>query len=196
MGTSLSLDLWRSAQADRLDEIEGAHESVGGSERGRRFATQQINRAYAVLLAAQFQGFCRYLHSESARYIAASIQNADVSRVVQANLVFGRALDRGNAGPGNIGSDFARLGIKIWDALVVRDARNNIRNRKLEDLNAWRNAIAHEDFADPVRFPARHGTVLHLARVKDWRKTCNVLALHMDSVMQTHVGTLTGRIPW
>lgn len=57
MGTSLSLDLWRSTQADRLDEIENAHESVGGSERGRRFATQQLNRVYAVLLAAQFQGF-------------------------------------------------------------------------------------------------------------------------------------------
>ncbi|MGQ0581248.1 MAG: hypothetical protein ACT4O6_04885 [Reyranella sp.] len=196
MPESLSLDVWRSTQADRLNEIESAHQSVGGTARGRRFATQQINRAYAVLLAAQFQGFCRNLHSESAGAILASIQDVNVARVAQANFVFGRTMDRGNAGPGNIGADFARLGLKIWDALAVRDVRNNIRNRKLEELNTWRNAIAHENFQDAVKFPAGRRTVLHLAKVRDWRQTCDVLASHMDKAMQAHITTLTGNVPW
>jgi hypothetical protein len=196
MPESLSLDVWRSTQADRLNEIESAHQSVGGSARGRRFATQQINRAYAVLLAAQFQGFCRNLHSESASAILASIHDVNVARVAQANFVFGRTMDRGNAGPGNIGADFARLGLKIWDALAVRDVRNNIRNRKLEELNTWRNAIAHENFQDAVKFPAGRRTVLHLAKVRDWRQTCDVLASHMDEAMQAHITTLTGSVPW
>jgi len=48
-----------------LDEIEAAHASVGGTGPGRRYATQQINQAYALLIASQFQGFCHDLHTES-----------------------------------------------------------------------------------------------------------------------------------
>jgi hypothetical protein len=73
-------------------------------------------------------------------------------------------MDRGNAGPGNIGADFARLGIRIWAALEARDARNKVRNGKLEESNAWRNAIAHENFQDPIIFPARHGTITALGK--------------------------------
>lgn len=40
---SESLRQWNEVRIHALDEIEGAHESVGGAERGRRFATQQIN---------------------------------------------------------------------------------------------------------------------------------------------------------
>ena len=52
-----------------LDEIAGADAAVGGAARGRRYATQQINRAYAVLLASEFQGFCRDLHSECVDHV-------------------------------------------------------------------------------------------------------------------------------
>jgi hypothetical protein len=54
---SLSYQYWSTARAASLDEIESAHRSVGGSGPGRRYATQQINQAYALLLASQFQGF-------------------------------------------------------------------------------------------------------------------------------------------
>ena len=53
--------------------MEAAHRSVGGTARGRRFATEQINHAYAVLLASQFQGFARDLHSECADRLAKAI---------------------------------------------------------------------------------------------------------------------------
>ena len=62
---SLSLQHWNAVRLPRLDEIERAHSSVGGTGPGRRYATQQINHAYAVLLSSQFQGFCRDLHTES-----------------------------------------------------------------------------------------------------------------------------------
>ncbi len=61
---SLSLQKWETIRSSELDEIENAHSSVGGTTRGRRYGTQQINQAYAVLLSSQFQGFCRDLHSE------------------------------------------------------------------------------------------------------------------------------------
>ena len=58
---STSLQQWETVRASELDEIADAHAAVGGTKRGRRYTTQQINRAFAVLLASQFQGFCRNL---------------------------------------------------------------------------------------------------------------------------------------
>ena len=55
---------WSVMRAAALDEIEHAHRSVGGTGRGRRYLTQQLNQAYAVLLSSQFQGFCLDLHEE------------------------------------------------------------------------------------------------------------------------------------
>jgi hypothetical protein len=45
---SNSLLRWRSESADALDEIEHAHASVGGTRRGRRYATQQIDWRNAI----------------------------------------------------------------------------------------------------------------------------------------------------
>jgi hypothetical protein len=54
---STSYRHWRTVRASALDEIAHAHAAVGGTARGRRYTTQQINRAYAMLLASQFQGY-------------------------------------------------------------------------------------------------------------------------------------------
>src|SRR5262249_54578431 len=106
---------WMTTRARALDEIEAAHASVGGTGRGRRYATQQINQAYAVLVASQFQGFCRDLHTESvARLMAFINPPALVKHLVQAGFTQNRQLDSKNAQPGSIGSDFGLLGIKFW----------------------------------------------------------------------------------
>ena len=70
---STSYRRWRTTRASALDEIARAHAAIGGTARGRRFTTQQINQAYAMLLASQFQGFCRDLHSESVDPVVAVI---------------------------------------------------------------------------------------------------------------------------
>jgi hypothetical protein len=54
---------WKGGRATELDQVETAHILLGGTARGLRYTTQQINRAYAVLLASQFQGFARDLHT-------------------------------------------------------------------------------------------------------------------------------------
>jgi hypothetical protein len=50
---SVALTKWRTSSKDELDEIEEAHTAVGGSGRGRRYATLQLNHAYAVLVSSQ-----------------------------------------------------------------------------------------------------------------------------------------------
>jgi hypothetical protein len=148
------------------------------------------------LLAAQFQGYCASLYSECASAILTAIPDHAIRSIAQTNLLFGRQLDRGNAGPGNIGSDFARLGVSLWRELYALDARNRIRNRKMEALNSWRNAIAHDDFNDTTRFPRGHDTMLRLSQVRDWRRTCGGLAIDMDKTMRNCLGQLLGQAPW
>jgi hypothetical protein len=140
---------WMTTRAEALDEIEAAHASVGGTGRGRRYATQQINQAYAVLVASQFQGFCRNLHTESVAHLMAFIKPpAQVRHLVQAGFTEGRQLDSKNAQPSSIGSDFGLLGIKFWQEVYGNHPQNQDRKNALEELNKWRNAIAHQNFSD------------------------------------------------
>jgi hypothetical protein len=183
---------WNTARASELDEIESAHRSVGGTGRGRRYATEQINHAYAVLLAAQFQGFCRDLHSECADLIVRATTSPVLRPVIGGALLLNRSLERGNANPGSIGADFNRFGLTFWTVVDADHALNQNRRRALEELNTWRNAIAHQDF-NPVQLG---GVTLRLRRVQGWRSACEGLARSFDNVMFARLQTLTGQAPW
>lgn len=186
---SVALNNWNTAASDRLDEIEAAHQAVGGQGRGRRYATLQINHAYAVLLSSQFQGFCRDLHSEAADFIAANTQPAAASNVFRLLLTQGRKLDQGNPNPGNLGSDFGRLGMQFWPQVGVVDQQRQARQTRLEELNTWRNAIAHQDWKTV-------GPDLRLSLVRRFRRTCNALARSFDQAVFDHLVAVVGHPPW
>lgn len=188
---SAALRRWVSERLPRLDEIEHAHRSVGGTGPGRRVATLQINHAYAVLLSAQFQGFCRDLHSESAAAIVAAVSPAAFRQALAAEYDFGRKLDQGNPNPGNIGSDFNRLGLRFWQHMIALDARNERRQEALLMMTTWRNAIAHQEFT-----AVGSSAVLRLNKVREWRGVCDVLAENSDRVMQAHLRSMLGVPPW
>jgi len=175
---SHSLGRWNGERDSALDEINHAHASVGGSARGRRYATQQINHAYAVLLSSQFQGFCRDLHSECIDHVVAATP-VYVQVVLREQFLYGRKLDTGNPNPGNIGADFGRFGLIFWDEVLAIHMPNRRRREYLEELNAWRNAIAHQHF-DPAKLGGR--TALHLATVQQWRSSLKHLATVFDTV--------------
>jgi hypothetical protein len=184
---------WNSIRASKLDEIEAAHRGIGGMARGRRYATEQINHAYAVLLASQFQGLCRDLHSECVDCVVRAIGSGVLQPVLRAAFVLGRGLDRGNANPGNIGADFNRLGVEFWTKVDADHSGNDRRRQMLEQLNNWRNAIAHQDF-DPSKLGG--ASTLRLSQVRRWRLACNRLALSFDNIMYKHVLAVTGAAPW
>ena len=185
---------WHSERARELDEVEAAHTAIGGSGPGRRTATQQINRAYAVLLASQFQGFCRDLHTECAKHLIALIPVVAFQEYVRDEFLWNRGLDRGNATQGTIAGDFGRLGLENFWPLVDADRPGNDRRRQVLDrLNEWRNAIAHQSL-DPVRLGGT--TMLRLAMVRRWRRVCRVLAKSMDNVTRTYLLGVTGMPPW
>src|SRR5437588_9385019 len=119
---SVALLRWSADRNDELDELEAAHTSVGGTGPGRRYATQQINRAYAVLLAAHFQGFCRDLHTECVEHLLRVIAPPAALRIlVSSEFIRGRQLDRGNAQSSSLGADFGRLVLDFWDKIKTYD---------------------------------------------------------------------------
>src|SRR6476620_10278198 len=150
---SVALSTWTTARSAMLDEIESAHRSVGGHGPGRRHATQQINYAYAVLLSAQFQAFCRDLYSECVNAFVQVVGRPSLRTALRKEFLLHCRLDRGNPNPGSIGADFNRFGFTLWDDVLTADTRSSARRAQLEELNAWRNAIAHYDF-DPNVFGA------------------------------------------
>lgn len=184
---SVALNRWTTTRAAELDQLAEAHRAVGGRRRGRRWATQQINQAYAMLLSSQFQGFCRDLHSECVDRLVELAKPSVLQPTLRKEFMRNRKLDRGNPTPGNIGADFYRLGIAIWAAARNDNARNRERQRKLEELAAWRNAIAHQDFAPS---PTLTGS-LTLLRIRHWRSVCNELARSFDRVVQRYLESVS-----
>ena len=190
---STSYRRWTTSRARALDEIARAHTAVGGTRRGRRYSTQQVNRAYAVLLASEFQGFCRDLHTECVNHVLLALAPPPaLELMIQAELTRGRQLDRGNAHPASLGADFGRLGISFWVEVESSNPRNKARRHALDLLNNWRNAIVHQDF-DPGKLG---GTTLGLAQVQQWRVACQRLARAFDGVMYRYLRGLTGVSPW
>lgn len=190
---SRSLRSWQMNAGRTLNEMEAARRTVGGTGRGRRIAMQQMNQAYVVLLLSQFQRFCRELHDECVEHLMRQPGLQPYAGILTLRLVEGRKLDSGNPNPGNIGSDFGRLGIKLWPGLRQLGPRSRVHHDALEMLNHWRNAIAHQDFRNPE---LRGRTTIHQTEIRRWRTRCNGLAVDMDKVMYAYLYRTTGSPPW
>ncbi len=191
--SSVALRRWQTDGEKRLDEIEAAHAAAGGSGRGRRYATQEINHAYAVLLTSQFQRFCRDLHTEAVEHIVAEAMPVAVQSILRTRLLEGRKLDQGNPNPSNLGSDFGRLGFEFWVGVRAFHPRAGISQKHLDDLTTWRNAIAHQDFHKWNLSPP---PPLQLRHVRRWRSACRALARDFDVVVRDQVAVLVGKRPW
>jgi hypothetical protein len=189
---SNSLSHWQSVRSAALDEIAVAHVRVGGTAPGRRHATQQLNRAYAVLLCSEFQGYCRDLYSECADQVIAAVPST-MRATIRSQLYWGRPFGRGNPHASAIGSEFGRFYIRFWDEVFALDPQHHRRRTLLDELVDWRNAIAHNDF-DPARYGPN--PMLHLHQVRSWRSALNVLAGSFDVVMRTRLIRVIGTSPW
>jgi len=190
---SRALQQWKTKGQRALDEIEAAHRSLGGTGRGRRYATQQINQAYTVLLMSQFQKYCRDLHSEAIEHVTEGTPGDLRYALLRVQLREGRKLDSGNANPGNLGADFARFGMDFWGLVKAHRKDNLARQNGLLLLNDWRNAIAHQNF-DAAVLGGRSS--IHLAEIGAWRRNCNALANSFDRVVGTHIASIIGKAPW
>jgi hypothetical protein len=147
------------------------------------------------MLSSQFQKFCRDLHTEAADVLTLTRQGAPDARmmILRASLTEGRKLDTGNPNPGNIGSDFDRLGLRFWYEVSSSHPSAAVLRQRLERLNRWRNAIAHQDF-DPASLGG--SVTLRLSGVRGWRVACDRLATLFDRVMHDYLSRIIGRSAW
>lgn len=194
--TSASLARWRGDRADLLDQLIAAHGSVGGAGAGRRRTTSELNRALLLRLAAQFQGFAKDLHQETAVAFGALAQPNDpaVARVVASGLQTKRELDRGNAQESALASDFGRFGLKLWDEMQARHSRTGARREHLRWFNVARNGLAHDDVAKLAKVEAA-GYRIDLPSIRRWRSTLDGLAGTMDVVLAAHLARLFHTAP-
>jgi hypothetical protein len=197
---SQALDEWTTERASNLRELFHAHTLVGGSAPGRRWRTQQLNLALILRLAAEFQGYCRDLHDLAADEFAvqAGRQNDSLQQILRVQLTQGRKLDSGNAGPGNIGSDFARIGLQLWSEVDRRRPRRAPAwNSSMTALNDARNAVAHDDRAGLARIAADGYRLTELRTMKVFQRDAGKLVTVMDDVVSSHLAQLFGGIkPW
>jgi hypothetical protein len=192
---SIALEEWNRTRSSRLDELEQVHRGLTGNRRGRQWVTDQLDRAYLLVLASQFQGFCRDLHSEAAATVA-SRARPEVQSIVEANLTLLRQLDRGNAGAGTLGTDFGRLGFDLWPAAYAIDMRNARRREMLDQLMVWRNSIAHDSAISSKNQLLVAGTRPTMTWGKRWRRGLGALAAALDGVVAEELSAIIGTRPW
>ncbi len=193
---SKALAYWKSPSRAQLDEFEDVHKKVGGTRRGRRYLTEQLNRSYLVAVSAQFQRFCRDLHTEAVQRVVGTVK-PELRFVVTKLFTNNRKLDAGNANEANLGPDFGRLGMKFFPAVDVSHRRNKDRRLLLKQLNAWRNAVVHEDFNfNQEDQQAVKDTKPMLRFVRAWRKNCDELALEFDKVVRAYTSAVVGGPRW
>lgn len=197
--TSQALTKWRSTRSQQLDELLSAHANTCGTGPGRRYATEQLNFAYLVAVAAQFQGFCRDLHSESVSVFAAVAP--PIATILHLTLTKNRRLDSGNANEATIAEDFGRIGMEdFWDLVGAQGgaALTKARRKRLEQMNMWRNAIAHNNFEQyQSRVDKLDGRLRpRLVEGKRCRVACDQLAEQMARAVAAFLTPIAGAAPW
>jgi hypothetical protein len=176
---SAALEGWRGASSEALDEIELMHAKVEGTS----VPARQLNYAYAVLLTAHFQLYCRALHTEAGEALVVSLPDPALAAVVEGILTQARFLDKGNPTPGNLGRDFGRFGFGFWKEIQTEDRQNRRREAKLEHLLEWRNAIVHGDILGKRGSGRLVPRDLNLEACREWRGEVGGLVVSIDRVV-------------
>ncbi len=160
----------------------------------------ELNHALFLRLAGEVQGFCRDLHDESVEALCtpAQVPLQDLRDTFRAALLTGRKLDFGNANAGNIGNDWAKLGMSLWTdlrAIYPAQAKGGADwSDRLDWLNEARNGIAHNDVTKIASAHSKHPLTLHTFRVM--RGRFGKFADGMDKITGAYLGTTTGVWPW
>lgn len=193
---SSALRDWRTARAERLNELEGIHAEVAASA-DKALAQDELVWALVLRLAAEFQGFARDLHDLAAETFVTWISvDEPVGRVVSSSFTLGRKLDRGNAGQSTLADDFGLIGMDFWPDLTARHSATAERQNALRFLHLARNAIAHAELGK-LSALSDDGYPMTLQTVRSWRGTLDELAISMDDGVAEHLARLFGRDrPW
>ena len=118
---SVALEEWRGESARALDEIDSLHRLAEAAPQRASALTDQIVYAYAALILAHFQRYCRGAHTEATTLSSTRCQAFREQRRPRRLLAERRYLDRGNPTPSNLGRDFMPIRVQLWEAVDADD---------------------------------------------------------------------------
>ena len=107
--------------------------------------------------------------------------------IVQDQFTAQCALDHGNPNYQNLKKDFNRFRFTLD---LATDPHNIPRLQDLAALNEWRNVAAHQGTVIPAVGP------LTLPLLRNWRASCDGLAIALDGIMYNQLRHLLRRKPW
>jgi hypothetical protein len=193
---SVAMTEWETSGAMRLDELEQVHADSRRGTSGRPWGTRQLNRTLFVALVAQFQVYCRDLH-DLAIDVQLSATNPHQIDLLRTLLTRDRKLDVQNPGPGNLGSDFNRLGFELIPALKVEGPTEAQALDRLDTLVKFRNAVAHGNERAIAGFAQRGEITATLSSYRQYRTTLRRLVATMDRVVAAELAAgLRIPLPW
>ncbi len=134
---SASLVNWQTVRLTNLAHIDAQCAASVAAVPPIAALVDENLRAYVLLLAAHFQGFCRDLHTESAQILASKVR-LSLQILFQDQFSARRLLDQGNATFGNIVADFSRFGFAMQPLLDGLPGSVALKG-DLHRLNEWRN---------------------------------------------------------
>jgi hypothetical protein len=133
---SNALLAWQTARTPRLANLEADCLHLVALHPAAPDRVREYIRAFAVLLGAEFQGFCRELHTESTDALVAAVVPVALKLLLRSQCLHGRKLDTGNPTPSNLGSDFNRFSFDFWASVLATDPAHAARRHRLAVLNA------------------------------------------------------------
>lgn len=181
---STALQLWLRDSKSVFADLERAHAGMSGAGPKR-----QIAYAYVIALVAQFQLYCRAVHTETAQAILSEVSNPVVARMLEAALIEGRRLERGNPNASNLGADFGRFDIDLWRA-VEKLRGNSLHRRELTALIGWRNAIGHGNVTGRQAENKLIPVEIDLNTCRHWNDTLTETVATIDEVLSVHCEAL------
>jgi hypothetical protein len=172
-------DTWTTVRRQRL-EIASRHCAACLAGSHERTVAEW---ALAVHSAAEFQGYCRELHSLAVSELMSQIatQTLELEIVIRASLA-NRRLAKANADKESISQDFALIGLgAIWDLAASEEAKVTEWTAGLSKLLNVRNAIAHGDYKKLDTMVAKNESLLELCQ--DWNTNLDNLVQILDRIV-------------
>ena len=184
---SASFLRWQNDRRSRLAEVDAHCAASAVLAPPNPLLAEESLSGYVMLVSGHFQGFCRDLYTECSQAFVARVPGG-LQSAVQMQFTAALKLDVGNPNADTIRKDFERFGFSLH---FGADPANGPRLTHLDQLNRWRNAVAHQTAAAPAAAPP-----LTIAAVRAWWASCDGLAVWLDGTMYNELRGLLGAAPW
>lgn len=178
---------WNTTRSGRLAMLEAVCGRAAVVVPLDTDALDEHLRAYAALLSAHFQGFCRDLYTEAVFQVVARVKQKWLRLIVQNQFTTGLRLDKMNPTLDTLEEDFGRFGLVNLRTAIGTLPPADTHKGHLKALIDCRNKCAHGEPIIPT---------LLLTNLRNWRTSCDWLASRLNGIVYDHLRRAFRAAPW